>query len=66
MKYKIEIWQWHDITEIYKSNNIKNILLWYKTEGWHDAYNNGLCCFYVYENGRELSFDEKDDLGFYD
>ncbi len=65
MKYKIEIWQWHKLVEIYKSGNIKEILKWYK-ENWQDIYNIGDCTFYVYENDRKLTFSEEYKLGFGD
>ena len=65
MKYKIEIWQWCNMTDSYESDDIQDILSWYKTEGWYGAYDNGLCSFNVYENGRLLSFDEGYELGFY-
>ena len=65
MKYKIEIWQWFNMTDSYESDDIQDILSWYKTEGWYGVSENGLCSFGVYENGRELSFDEGYELGFY-
>ena len=65
MKYKIEIWQWYHMTDSYESDDIQDILSWYKTKGWYGAYDNGLCSFGVYENGRRLSFDEGYELGFY-
>jgi hypothetical protein len=65
MKYRIEIWQWHNMVEAYESDNIENVLLWYKTEGWCSAYDNGLCSIGVYVDGRGLSFDEGYELGFY-
>ena len=53
------------MTDSYESDDIQDILSWYKTEGWYGAYDNGLCSFGVYENGRRLSFDEGYELGFY-
>ena len=65
MKYKIEIWQYHSITETYESDDIKDVLLWYRLH-WQYAYDMGYCSFDVYEDGRELSFEEGNELGFYD
>ena len=65
MKYKIEIWQYHSITTTYESDDIEDVLLWYKAE-WYMAYENGFCAFYIYEYDRPLSFDEEYELGFHD
>ena len=54
------------MTDSYESDDIQDILSWYQSEGWCGAYDNGSCAFNIYENGRELSFDEGYDLGFYD
>ena len=64
MKYKIEIWQWQNITETFESDNIEDILEWYRVSWWW-IYESGGCSFTVYENGRELSFEEENELGFY-
>lgn len=53
------------MTEAYESDDIQDILSWYKTEGWCSAYDNGLCSIGVYVDGRGLSFDEGYELGFY-
>ena len=34
MKYRIEIWQYQNITETYESDNIEDILKWYKLYWW--------------------------------
>ena len=65
MKYKIEIWQYHIIAETYESDDLTDILSWFRSE-WLSAYDMGYCSFNVYEDGRELSFDELYGLGFYD
>nr|DAW32521.1 MAG TPA: hypothetical protein [Caudoviricetes sp.] len=62
--YKIEIWRFHVIHETYTSNNIKDILKWYRNN-WQIAYENGNCSFEVYKNGKELSFDELNEKGFF-
>lgn len=65
MKYKIEIWQFRIVSETYESNHIKDILAWYRLN-WSGIYDAGDCCFYVYDNFVEMSFDELFALGFYD
>lgn len=65
MKYKIEIWQYHEIVETYENEDIKEILKWYKEE-WQYTFDMGGCAFYIYENDRRMDFDEKYKLGFYD
>ena len=62
--YKIEIWRFHLIHETYTSNNIKEILKWYR-ENYLLLYEYGECCFYVYKNDEELSFDECSKIGFF-
>ena len=64
MKYKIEIWQYHIIAETYESDDIKDILSWYRSH-WQYTYDMGYCSFDVYENGRELSFEEELEFGFH-
>lgn len=63
--YKIEIWRFHVIHETYKSNNIKDILKWYRNN-WKISYEYGNCYFEVYKNGKELSFDELEEIGFFE
>lgn len=64
MKYRIEIWQYQNLAESYESDDIEDILKWYKTKWWW-VYELGNCSFEVYENNRELSFEEGNKLGFY-
>lgn len=64
MKYKIEIWQHQDITEIYESDDIEDVLKWYKLYWWW-LYELGDCSFTVYKDNRELSWNEEYKLGFY-
>lgn len=64
MRYKIEIWQWRSIVDTYNSDDINEILYWYKCR-WQDCYYYGNCAFYVYDYDRELSFDERYKLGFF-
>ena len=65
MKYKIEIWQWHNLTTAYESDDIKNILKWYRRK-WLRCYECGGCSFDIYRDGELLEFDEEYELGFYD
>lgn len=65
MKYKIEIWQYHNIADTYESDDIRDVLNWYKNN-WHWIYDVGDCAFYVYKDNEELSWDEEYKLGFYD
>ncbi len=64
MKYRIEIWQYHTITETYESYIIEDILQWYKSH-WYWSYELGDCTFYVYKDGVKISFDEEYKLGFH-
>ena len=64
MIYEIEIWQYHTMVQNYKSNNIEEVLEWFRDEGWSSCYDDGGCAFYVYKSGIELSFEELHDLGF--
>lgn len=65
MKYKIEIWQYHSVSDTYESNHIEDILGWYRLK-WDYVYERGLCTFYVYEDCVEMTFDELYALGFYE
>lgn len=65
-KYRIEIWQFHSITATYESDDIVDVLTWFKGN-WYWVYDDGHCAFYVYRDGHEeINFDELCDLGFYD
>ena len=64
MRYKIEIWQYRIIASKYESDDISDVLLWYQLN-WQHTYDMGYCSFDVYEDGRELSFEEEYELGFY-
>ena len=62
--YKIEILQYHSIVKAYKNEDVKNVLKWY-IENWQTCYDYGGCTFYLYKDDKELSFDEKFELGFF-
>lgn len=62
--YKIEILQYHSIVKTYKNEDVKNVLKWY-IENWQTCYDYGGCTFYLYKDDKELSFDEKFELGFF-
>ena len=64
MKYKIEIWQYHSLVETYESDNIEDILVWYESN-WKWPYELGDCAFEIYKDGRNLSFEEENELGFF-
>ena len=64
-KYRIEIWQYRHIVRINESDDINDILKWYRNY-WQCVYDSGMCAFDVYEGDREMDFDELDSLGFYD
>ena len=58
MKYKIEIWQYHHITETYESDSIEDVVNWYKNT-WLWLYELGNCSYSVYKDGEELSWEEE-------
>ena len=62
--YKIEIWQRRSLVEVYESDDMQNILAWFKWY-WAGASENGDCAIYVSKNGIEITFEELWDLGFY-
>lgn len=64
MKYKIEIWRYGSEVDKYESDKIEEIVSWYRCK-WQDCFENGGCTFYIYEYGRELSFDEEDEIGIW-
>lgn len=64
MKYKIDIWQYGNIVESYESNDIEEVVDWYK-ENWFNAYEHGLCTIDVYEPRRDIPFEEALKLGFF-
>lgn len=64
MKYKIDIWQYGNIVESYESNDIEEVVDWYK-ENWFSAYECGLCTIDVYEPRRDIPFEEAVKLGFF-
>ena len=65
MKYKIIIWQYKAQVDSYESNDIKEILEYYN-EKWRYVYEDlGGCYFDIFKDNKELSYNEKDKLGFY-
>lgn len=65
MKYKIEIWRFHSVVDVFEHHDINEILRWYKYN-WQFVYDNGGCTFYLFKNDKKLTFDETHELGFYD
>lgn len=64
-KYRIEIWRYHAKIDTYESNDIKEILNWYKNN-YQILYDYGGCAFDIYEDNKLLDFETEDKLGFYD
>ena len=64
MRYKMEIWQWRRIVDTYASDDINEVLEWYKDE-WKGCHDDGYCAFYIFDNDKELSFEEEYKLGFF-
>ncbi len=64
MKYKIDVWQYGFLRESYESDNIEDVVNWYK-ENWCYAYQYGLCAIEIYEDGETYPFNKALELGFY-
>ena len=63
--YRIEIWRFHKIVDVYTSNSIKRVLTWYK-KNWKDSYDCCGCTFYLYRYDNEIPFKDVCELGFCD
>jgi len=63
--YKIEIWQFHGITETFENEDVREVVRWFN-ENWKWSYENVGCSFIVYKDNQELSFNEEYELGFHD
>ena len=63
--YKIEIWQFHSITETFENKDVRKVVKWFN-ENWKWSFENVGCSFVVYKDNRELSFHEEYELGFHD
>lgn len=64
-KWQIDIWQYHNVVDSYENNNIEEVLKWFR-QNWLWSYDNGNCSFDVYKNDRLLTFDEENELGFFE
>ena len=64
MKYKIEIWRHHIIEDTTESDNIDDLVSWFKMN-YAYAYENGDCCFEVYRDDVLIDFNERLNLGFF-
>ena len=53
MKYKIEIWRFHSIVDVYENDDIKEVLEWYK-ENWQLLYDFSGCTFYLYKKRKNF------------
>jgi len=63
MKYKIEIWRFHRIIDIYENDDIEKVGEWYR-KNYLDLFNSGGCTYYLFEDNRQLTFEEERDLDF--
>lgn len=66
-EYRIEIWQYHFVTDSFSSYDIFNIRNWW-LDKWYAAQRYGECSLEVYKNDRPMpmSCEELGNLGFYD
>lgn len=64
MKYKINIWQYHNIIDTYENDKIEEVLKWYE-ENYKWTYEMGNCSFDVLIDNEALTFEQENELGFY-
>lgn len=64
MKYRIDVWQYGNIVESYEGDDLTELVDWYK-ENWFVAYEHGLCALDIYEQRKDIPFEEAVKLGFY-
>lgn len=64
MKYRIDIWHSGNIIASHESDDLKELADWYK-ENWFDDYERGLCALDIYEQRKDIPFEEALELGFY-
>lgn len=62
--YKIEIWVYRNLEEVYEAEDIQDILAWFKWY-WSGTYEDGGCAFSVYKDGVLYPFEKLWELGFY-
>jgi len=63
VKYKIEIWVYGTIRDVYESENIEGIYTWYK-DRWQEIYEFDGCTFFVFENKKEIPYKDLIKYGF--
>jgi hypothetical protein len=64
-KIKIEIWIYHRVVDTYESDDIKDVLKWFKKH-WGICFDNGGCCFEVFDGEKRMTFEELYEAGFHD
>lgn len=62
-EYRIEIWQYHFVTDSFSSYDILNIRNWW-LDRWYAVWCYGECTLEVYKNDRPMSREELSNLGF--
>lgn len=67
--YRIEIYRRYKngvaIKEVAESDDIDEILFWFR-DNWYICVEKGACYFYLYKNGKKLTYTETKELGFYE
>ena len=67
--YRIEVytrWKRGVKTEVScESDYIDEILFWFR-DNWYIGVKKGSCYFYLYKDGKKLTFTETKELGFYE
>ena len=64
--YRLEVYRYtHELEEVYKANDIEEILFWFR-DVWAICVEKGTCYFYLYKDGNKLEFTKTKELGFYD
>ena len=64
MKYRINVWQYGRIIEDYYSNDVNEVVKWYR-KNWADSYEVGNCTIEVYESDKDMLFNRAVACGFY-
>lgn len=64
--YRIEIYRYtHKLEETYVTNDIDVMLFWYRDQ-WQICIERGTCYFYLFKDGKKLTYTETKELGFYE
>ena len=62
--YKIKIWEYYNLADTFENNDISKVLEYYNKH-WKSRYKNDMCVFDIFKDNKELSFEEKNELGFF-